>query len=84
MAFEHLSDLAQHGIAGIVSVSVVEHFEMIHVQHDEAQGMAVARGARKLTLSGKLQMAPVVQIRQRIALRTAAQGFLQPQITERQ
>src|SRR6476646_8899560 len=56
----------QDFIAGLVTVGIIDPFEVVEVDHDDTNGIIFAGRAGKLTLEGFFKITPVEQVRQGI------------------
>src|ERR1700690_4099201 len=72
--------LAQHGVAGIVSVGVVEFLEVVEIKHEDSQGLLGAHGAADFAIESLFQIAAVVKSSERIADGLRAQRFAQANV----
>ena len=64
---ERLRDGAQHVVAGLMPVRVVDALEVVDVQHEERDGTVVADGALVLVGDAVLKIAPVVEAGERVS-----------------
>ena len=70
---EHLDDAAQDRVARTVALGVVDALEVVEVEHDEGERVAVALGPGDLRLEALLEPAAVQRAGQRVAARDAGQ-----------
>ena len=61
----------EHAVAGDVAVLVVECFEVVDVDHHQAQRLLAVQRARHLALEHRPHPMPVAQARQRVGVRVA-------------
>ena len=45
VTLDEIGEVAQHAVAHSVAVVVVDHLEVVQVEHDQGQGRLAARGA---------------------------------------
>ena len=75
---------AKDGVAGIVTVSVVEFLEVVEIEHEDAESGFGADGASGFALHHFFEVTAVEQAGERIADRLVAQRFAQTEIGDRQ
>src|ERR1039458_8342185 len=79
---ENLPHLSQHRIPSLVAGAVVVLLEMIKVDHQDAQALALSLGLLDFPCQGLLQVPPVKQAREGIPDRLLLQSFLQLELCE--
>src|SRR5579864_4031248 len=77
------SRLAQDGVAGIVTIGVVESFEVVEIEHENPQPVLGANGAARLAFHHLFEVAAVVETSQRIANRLVTKCFAEAEIGDR-
>ena len=63
---DHVAEQVQHLVSRHVSISIVDRFEIIHVQHDQREGEAVAPRAFELAPEARVEELAIVETGQPI------------------
>ena len=69
IALKKTAQGAEHGVAGGVSVGIVEKLKVVYIEHDYADRYAGAPGFEHLEAESFFKEAPVEKVRQRVASR---------------
>ena len=81
-ALQQTTEVAQQGVADVVTERIVELLEEVEVDHHDAERAAAAFGAAELALEGLFQIATVEEAGQRIADRLIAQRLAELEIRD--
>ena len=76
-AAQHLGDGAQHLVPGIVAEAVIDLLEMVHVQHQQAQGRSRAFDGGDFQPQAVVKSTPVAQAGERVGPGQLVEGQVQ-------
>jgi len=79
-----VAQFPEHSIPGIMAEQVVELFESVHIEHDDAQAPVFAKCIGHFALERFIQVAPVEQAREGIADGLVTQLLAQSEVGKRQ
>ena len=80
---QHPAELGERRVAGDVTVRVVEALEVVGVDHEQRQVLAVALRARDLVVEPLLQVAVVAQAGELVGDREALGELVEPRVLDR-